>query len=210
MAQLSQHELARRILRDDGEVIAVDKPFDLPSTGQQLDDPDSLQFALIERHGSMVWAIHQLDADTTGVNVFVTQRRLVKQWQSKLRFPTAHKSYLAIVHGRVAGAEVLVDADIDGRTAVTRIDPLDQTEGASLIRVWIETGRTHQIRIHLKRIGHPLLGEQWYRRPGCSLHPRQALHAHSIQLPEITLTAPVPGDMRSLADRLGLTLPLDH
>jgi len=210
MALLSQQDLAQRILLDEDGVVVVDKPFDLPSTGRQLDDPDSLQYALIERHGAMVWAVHQLDADTTGVNVFVTQRPLVKRWQSRLRFPAAEKTYLAVVHGRVAGAEFLVDADIDGRSAITRVHRIDQTDAASLVRVVIETGRTHQIRIHLQRVGHPLLGERWYRQPRCTRHPRQALHARSISLPHTTLTAPIPADLRALVERLGLALPGDH
>lgn len=210
MAHLSQQELTRRILREEGGLIAVDKPFDLPSTGRQLDDPDSLQYALIERCGAMVWAVHQLDADTTGVNLFASERALVKEWQSKLQYPSARKSYLGVVHGEVTGTEVLIDSSIDGRRAITKIHPIDRAPGTSLLRIWLETGRTHQIRIHLGRIGHPLLGEGWYRQPRCTRHPRQALHAHCIRLPETTLTAPIPDDLRSLAKQLGLAMPEDH
>lgn len=210
MVQLSQEELERRILNEADGLVVVDKPFDLPSTGQQLDDPDSLQHALIERYGTMTWAVHQLDADTSGVNLFVRERQLVKVWQGRLRYPTARKEYFGILHGSVAGAELLVDTDIEGRHAVTRICPLERCADATLARIWLETGRTHQIRIHLERIGHPLLGERWYRRPQCTRHPRQALHAHRVHLPDATLVAPIPADLRSLAGELGLSLASGH
>jgi 23S rRNA pseudouridine1911/1915/1917 synthase len=210
MAQLSQEELELRILREDGGLVVVDKPFDLPSTGRQLEDSDSLQYALIQRYGSMTWAVHQLDADTTGVNVFVQQRELVKVWQARLRFPAACKSYLGIIHGNVPDAGMLLDTEIDGRQAVTRIQPLDQTDEAALLRIEIETGRTHQIRIHLQSIGLSLFGEEWYRPTKCTQHPRQALHAQRIQLPDTTLEAPVPADLLSLAGKLGLNIPENH
>jgi 23S rRNA pseudouridine1911/1915/1917 synthase len=88
---------------------------------------------------------------------------------------------------------------------------LDAAGGFSVLQIRLETGRTHQIRIHLAAIGHPLLGEAWYRSPRCSRHGRQALHAFGLSFadpgPPQHLVAPLPQDLLDLAARLGLALP---
>jgi 23S rRNA-/tRNA-specific pseudouridylate synthase len=209
-------------------MIAVDKPWGVPSTGRQLDDPDSLQFALMQRCGEMVWAVQQLDADTSGVNIFVRTKTLVPEWQQRMRYPNGVKTYLAIVHGRIGFDERRIEAPIgvlreepsrqlgvttDGQRAVTQVHVLDRTKDAGLLRVRIETGRTHQIRIHLASIGHPLFGEDWYREPRCREHPRQALHALRVEFGDAGLTqsieSPWPDDLRALTERLRLKAPTE-
>ena len=66
--------LEERILLEQDGVLALDKPPGIPTSGLSLDDPDCLQHALMERHGGMVWAVHQIDADTSGVNLFVKEK----------------------------------------------------------------------------------------------------------------------------------------
>lgn len=225
LATLSQAELQRRILFESEDVVVVDKPWGIPSTGRRLSDPDSVQYALMQRYVSMTWAVHQLDADTSGVNVFVRRRNLVKVWQTRMRFPTGEKTYLAVVHGEFT-ADRTIEAPVgvvrttpsrhlgiaaDGRRAVTRFEVLSRNTDFSLLRVQIETGRTHQIRIHATSIGHPLVGETWYRETPCRRHPRQALHAfelrfHDKEEPE-ALTCPVATDLLELIRSLDLHLP---
>ncbi len=77
LATISQADLDLRILFETDRVVVVDKPWGVPSTGRRLDDPDSLQYALVQRYVSMTWAVHQLDADTSGLNVFVRRRESV-------------------------------------------------------------------------------------------------------------------------------------
>lgn len=223
---LAPSELERRTLFESSGLVAIDKPWGLPSTGRRLDDPDSLQFALMHRYGAMVWAVHQLDADTTGVNLFVRSKELVAHWKQRMQFPNGTKTYLAVVHGQVELAEQRIDAPIGvlreepsrhlgltttGQRAVSNLRVLDRTDDASLLRVRIETGRTHQIRIHLTSIGHALFGEDWYREPKCTAHPRQALHAARIDLLDdedpLTIASPLPEDLRVLLRELGLKLP---
>jgi len=225
---LEQAELERRILFEGGGVIAVDKPWGLPSTGRGLDDDDCLQFALMQRHGAMVWAVHQLDADTSGVNLFVCSRGLVPHWQQRMQFPNGTKTYLAIVHGKVDFDERRIEAPIGvvsetpsrqlgvvvgGQRAATVVHVLDRSRTAGLLRVRIETGRTHQIRIHLGSLGHPLFGEDWYREPKCSAHPRQALHAWRVEFGDDespqSIESPLPEDLRTLIDDQRLKLPRD-
>jgi len=217
--------LAQRLLYEHDGVVVVDKPPGVPSTGRDTTDPDSVQYALIRHFGAMTWAVHQLDADTSGVNVFVREKRLVPRWQNRMRFPNGHKTYLAVVHGTVRSDAQLIDLPIGvlatqpskqlgvtaaGRPARSRVRVLDRGDSCSLLRVQIETGRTHQIRIHLAALGHPLLGEEWYRTPPCTQHERQALHAWSLHFddgkaPQM-LRSPLPDDLLRLLDARRLSL----
>lgn len=227
MNPLSRDELDERSLyRKDG-LWVLNKPHDLPTSGRSLKDPDCLQAQLMELHGAMVWAVHQLDADTTGLNLFVTEKRLVHQFKQRMTWPRCVKSYLAVVHGIPDRDQIHQDAPIgvhpgdaqrglgvnpDGRAASTHFEILARGKDLSLARVRIETGRTHQIRIHAAAMGHPLVGEEWYRDPPCRLHPRQALHAHRLKFrdgdePRV-FEAPVPEDLRHLCERLGLDLSI--
>ncbi len=214
---------ARLLLERDG-VLAVDKPAGLPTSGRNLDDPDCLQFALMRRYGQMVWAVHQLDADTSGINLFVMEKALVPIWQRRLQFPNARKLYLAIVEGIVSFQEKRIELPIGpvdpgglgvtacGKHAVTHVGVRGHGRDCSLVEVMIETGRTHQIRIHLAHLGHPLVGEDWYAPNRPRRHDRQALHAWKLGVAEAqeptSLVCPRPPDFVDLAERLGLAAAL--
>ncbi len=222
------------ILYDDGRIVAVDKPPGLPSTGRDRSDPRSLEHRLAQHFGRTVWALHQLDADTSGVILFALRRSLVPLWAERLA-RHATKRYLAICHGVPRFKKTTVDAAIaptgrrtppywrvvtggtrtvaGARAARTRFRVLDATDRHALLEVILLTGRTHQARLHAAHLGHPLVGERVYRRPLCDEHPRHALHAHVLEFDDgrkpRRITAPVPDDLRALARRLGLRLPDD-
>jgi 23S rRNA-/tRNA-specific pseudouridylate synthase len=222
-----------RLIYDDGRVIAVDKPAGLPSTGRDRDDPGSLEHRLAIQVGGQVWAVHQLDADTSGVIVFVTRKSLVARWAERLSSRCADKRYLAVCHGTPHFTEIEVAAAIaatgrrtppfwrvvtDGsaeraRAATSRLKVLDRTPAHALIEVTLVTGRSHQARLHLAHVGHPLVGERVYRTPPCSEHPRQALHAHAIRFRDggtpAELVAPLAADLQALCRRLGLRVAAD-
>ncbi|MBY0278808.1 RNA pseudouridine synthase [Candidatus Binatia bacterium] len=216
---------------DDGRVVVLDKPSGLPATGRDRDDPRSLEFQLSRRLGRTVWAVHQLDADTSGVIVFVTRKSLVAPWAERLA-SRADKQYLAICHGvpKFDGLEVnapigptgsrippwwrIARPDDDGaRGATSRLRVLARAQRHALLEVTLVTGRTHQARLHLAHLGHALVGEKVYRPGPCGEHPRHALHAHAIRFRDggepSRFVAPLPADLRRLAGRLGLQLPDD-
>lgn len=212
------------LLERHGDLLVVNKPHGWPTSGHTLADPDCVQWLLMQEVGGMVWAAHQLDADTSGVCLFACNKKLVTQVQELLSRPETRKEYLAIVSGEPDWEE------IEERSPIGRIDErtlgvhsagkparsvfrvLDRRGGFAVIAARIFTGRTHQIRIHLSHLGHPLVGEEWYANPPCKLHFRQALHARSIHfaengiLPVDTVSAPLPADLLELAERLGLRL----
>jgi 23S rRNA pseudouridine1911/1915/1917 synthase len=144
--------------------------------------------------------VHRLDKDTSGLMVVArtleAQTDLVRQLQAR----TVKRVYLAVVLGQPPQCGV-VDAPIGrhpvhrtrmavvegGREARTRYQVLERFPGAALVECRLETGRTHQIRVHLSHLGHPLVGDATYRRRRCGsplidAFPRQALHARSLGL----------------------------
>lgn len=218
------------LLHDDGRVLVVDKPPGLPATGRTRDDPASLEHRLAAYVGRTVWAVHQLDADTSGVIVFVARKSLVPLWAERLS-RHADKEYLAICHGAPAFEALTVEAAVvptgrrsapywrvaahagepGARDARSRLQVLDRTSDHALVRVTLLTGRTHQARLHLAYVGHPLVGEKIYRARPCNGHPRHALHAHALRFHDDRepheLVAPLAPDLVQLAARLGLRTP---
>jgi len=232
--------IAECIVHSDRELVVVDKPPGLVSGGpdRQFDgeaNPRQSVESLLVRHlGRPIWTVHQLDRNTTGLNCFVLKASLVAAWNERLKVPGT-KHYLAIVHGTPEVAdpsfELVVDLSLGERVAssgktfpavMPMIDPtarpaksrvrfLASHGGFALALVVPETGRTHQVRLHLAAIGHPLVGEHLHRDPPCTLHPRHALHAVRLDFqatatrPALHLAAPIPADLVDLAARLGLT-----
>ena len=218
-------DIAPHIIAQHGDLIVLNKPHDWPTTGRSLADDDCLQYHLIQHFGQRVWAIHQLDADTSGLCLFSLSKQLVTELQALWGDPETLKRYLCIVKGEPAWNTIDERSPIgkvsqrslgvtaEGKSAHTRFQVLHRHHGYALLGARLFTGRTHQIRIHLAHLGHPLLGEEWYTDPPCTLHPRQALHATCIQFPntaplsKISFHAPLAADLRQLTTTLGLQHP---
>ncbi|MFH0944483.1 MAG: RNA pseudouridine synthase [Planctomycetota bacterium] len=216
-------DLAQTILFQSPDLVVIDKPPGLPTTGITLEDENCLQFHLMRHFGRMVWAVHQLDADTSGVNIFTLVRRQVAVVKKRMEAPSGVKEYLAFCHGEAEFDCKDVDLPIgfldsertqlgitaSGRPARSQVSVLERKNGFSALKVRIFTGRTHQVRIHLSHLNHPLVGEYWYRPKPCTLWPRQALHAASVRFedglsPE-GFAAPLAADLQELGRKLGFT-----
>lgn len=176
-----------------------------------------------------VRAVHRLDRDTSGLMVFArtipAERHLVRQFSKH----TITRAYLAIVHGDVKeqtiettlvrdrgdGRRGSQSGAADGQRAVTHVRPLAQLGKYTLVECRLETGRTHQIRIHLSELGHVVCGDKVYCQPlrGKALvdksgAPRLALHAaelglvHPITGEDLHFTMPLPPDLAEFVERL--------
>src|SRR5690606_9238494 len=146
--------------------------------------------------GAPVRPVHRLDRDTTGLVMFARNPEAEALLAHQLRRHTVHRRYFALVHGRPRPGtirSVIADDRGDGlrgsvrgrpgRESVTHVDVVEHLRGATLIACRLETGRTHQIRIHLAEAGHMLLGERGYVRDhrGPVLPaPRVMLHAAEL------------------------------
>ena len=201
-----------RILHDDHEVVVLDKPAGLltvPGKGPHLAD------CLIERVRRVfptVLLVHRLDRDTSGVILFaltpLAQRHLGWQFEGR----ATRKAYVARVWGEMAEAEGVVDLPLrvdwpnrprqivaaDGKPAVTRWMRLKAGGGESRVRLHPETGRSHQLRVHMQALGHPILGDPFYAEGPARDFPRLMLHSESLRFrhPDggrsMTVAAPAP------------------
>lgn len=166
--------------------------------------------------------INRLDRDTSGLlmiakNAFA-QQILSKQMQNNV----VEKKYLAIVKGRVEKDFGTIDEKIgltddepmirkvieDGQRSITHFEVIERFKDATLVRLNLETGRTHQIRVHMKHIGHPLIGDELYGDGDKSLIDRQALHAESLRFlqprtnEKVFVKAEMPDDIKLLLKKL--------
>ena len=171
-------------------------------------------------------AIHRLDRDTTGCVVFAKSGDMQTKLEQMLSEGKIHRQYLAVVCGdgrRLAEEmpEGRIDMPIardmfspnrrvvsqDGQRAVTHFRVEKASAEMSLLRLWLETGRTHQIRVHLAHCHYPVLGDKMYGRAS-RLLGRQALHAAALELvhpvsgENIRIEAPMPGDLASIVERI--------
>jgi len=180
--------------------------------------------------------VHRLDKDTSGVIVVAKDdeayHHLIKQFKNR----TVDKVYLAIVYGKFSQDEGLIDSVIGrhpsqrkrmstrtkkGRSAITRWRKVEEFDSCTLLEIFPKTGRTHQIRVHLSSIGHPIFGDPLYGRkgrPGAIHDPalkeclkklnRQALHAQRLELTHprtgerTPFVSPVPRDMKEVMEWL--------
>ena len=201
-------------------------PFDENETGTLS---ELVEAALRRKGGSHapLGIVHRIDKETSGLVVFartLTAKRVLKQ---QFRVHSVKRGYWALAHGTVApgrlasrlvkdrgdGRRGSTDNPTLGREAVTHVRVLEKLHGATLVECRLETGRTHQIRIHLAETGHPLLGERVYSknfRGSLISAPRMMLHAFELGFEHPTTGAPLhfeqpmPPDMQELKRALGV------
>ena len=228
--------IALEIVHEDAALLVLNKPAGLvvhPGSGNWQ---GTLLNGLLHHHPPLAaipraGIVHRLDKDTSGLLVVAktleAQTDLVRQLQAR----TVVRQYLALAHGVVA-RDGSVDAPIGrhqtqrtrmavterGRAARTHYRVLERYANATLLECSLDTGRTHQIRVHLQSIGHPLVGDPVYRAgrrvchnnaPGpLASFKRQALHAYRLGLVHplsgaaMQWEAPLPADLRALLSRM--------
>jgi 23S rRNA pseudouridine1911/1915/1917 synthase len=204
----------------DGEVVVVRKPAGL-DTVPFGDAVDALDRRLAATLGAPVRVVHRLDRDTTGLLMFARTAAAEGRLAHQLRRHTVHRRYLAIAHGDVAAGTIrsfLAEDRGDGlrgsvpnrklgKEAITHVEVVERLRGATLVGCQLETGRTHQIRIHLAEQGHMLLGERGYLRehrgeviaaPRILLHAAELGFEHPGTGAAMRFEAPMPADMAAV------------
>lgn len=217
------------VLYLDEHLLVVVKPAGLlvhPTHAGERDTLLSRARRELYRHtgDAALFVVHRLDRDTSGVMVFARRHEVATALQRQFRLHSVGRSYLALVAGDLRAA-CTVDADIGrprpssrraavspgtGKAALTRVQPVEQLKGATLVEAQLGTGRTHQVRVHLASLGHPVLGDTVYgaRQQKPVPPPRLALHAHRLSFVHpvtgavLDFRAPLPADLRHLLRHL--------
>lgn len=215
-------ELPFPIVYEDEDIVAVNKPADMPihpslnNYENTLGNAAAYYFA--KQGKSFIFrCINRLDRDTTGLTILAKHMVSCSILQSDMVERKISREYLAIVEGVFENAEGTIDAPIgrkegstiermidyeNGERAVTHYRVLEQKENVAMLALKLETGRTHQIRVHMTSIGHPLIGDFLYNPQNKGMS-RQALHAwklsfnHPITNKTLKLEAPMPEDMKT-------------
>jgi RluA family pseudouridine synthase len=229
-ATSTQADIPVDVLYEDDHLLIVNKPAGIMVHPVHREDTETLVHALLGYFRSKgeqagVHPVHRLDKQTSGA-VLVAKSSYGHQLADRLlRDGGIHREYLAVLGGQLEQERGTVDAPIgrdprhptrrrvteQGEPAVTHFEVVARSAETTLVRVRLETGRTHQIRVHFQHIGHPLLGDALYggnRRR----FPRQALHAyrlrftHPLSSAEVEVKAGLPQDLASLIEtEYGLT-----
>jgi len=218
-----------RIAYEDEHVLVVDKAPGVvvhPAKGHREDTLSQL-LAGVAGGGDPQRAgiVHRLDRDTSGLLVVARSERAHAELQRALQQREIEREYLALVHGRPPARSGTIDAPIGrdarvrtrmavggahAREARTHFELDNALATTSLLRLRLETGRTHQIRVHLQAIGHPLVGDPEYGSRGTPdafglqrqfLHATRLAFAHPLSGEPIDVDSPLPADLRAALER---------
>ena len=209
------------IVYEDEDLIVINKPAGLPIHPSLNHYEDSLANGLAYYYESqgkpfIFRCANRLDKNTSGLTVIAKHLVSANILSTMVKNRQLHREYYAIVRGSLDEKSGTIDAPIgrvddsiitrqvdfeNGERAVTHYEVIKENKGHSLVSIHLETGRTHQIRVHFKHIGHPLIGDHLYN-PDYEYMTRQALHSHKIEFThpitgeQLSFTADLPSDMQ--------------
>lgn len=226
---LKPEDIPLDIVYEDDDVLVVNKPQGMvvhPAPGH----PDHTLVNALMYHSPLSTIngefrpgiVHRIDKDTSGLLMVAKNDRAHQSLAAQLKAKTTKREYIALVHGRIKEEKGTIDAPLgrsrkdrkkqaivaNGRHAVTHFKVLERYRNYTLIKCRLETGRTHQIRVHLASIGHPLAGDPLYgprkTLPGRGqyLHARLLGFVHPTTGKEVVFTAPLPAYFQQMIANL--------
>jgi len=230
-AQLAAEDVPYSIVYQDEWLLVVDKPAGVvvhPAPGHEH---GTLAQGLVAEgahggHESRPGIVHRLDKDTSGLLIVARRDDAYRRLVAAMERRDIHRTYLALLSGDLPQESGMIDAPIGrhlrdrkrmslhtaaGKRAVTHFEVLARARGFTLARVVLETGRTHQIRVHFSALGYPVAGDVQYGRPP---RPeglrRQFLHSARLEFPHpedgraVNCVSPLPAELAEFLERLGL------
>lgn len=214
------------ILFNDDHILILNKPAGLLSQPDKTQAPDvaeTLKTFLTQNNSPTPFlaAVHRLDRNTTGTLVLAKNQKIAQNLSDQIFQNKMERHYSAIAKGDTGDEGTInlpltknektneVRVDPKGKSAITNFKRIEKLPNSSFLDIWLETGRSHQIRVHLAHEKHPLLGDKKYApRPWCDIFHRPALHARSVKFAhpitknQIFVEAPLPDDMKELLQSL--------
>jgi 23S rRNA pseudouridine1911/1915/1917 synthase len=228
------------IIFENEHFIALNKPAGMLSIPDRVQSEPSLKDLLIQKYGS-IFTIHRLDKETSGIIIFAKDEETHKYFSKQFEERSVEKFYVGLVHGSLPNESGTVDAPImehpifkgqmvvnkNGKPSVTDYAVMEDLTKYSVVKFQLHTGRTHQIRVHAKNMGHPLVCDPLYgdgkpvmlsaikKKFKLSKHDdeerpllnRVALHSYQLKFKDaegtaFDLTAELPKDIRALLQQL--------
>lgn len=224
---LSAESMLLNIIYEDEDLLILNKPPGIPvhptETGQTGTLANGVAFHFLQQNETCkVRPVHRLDQNTSGVIAFAKNQYTHQHLDNQLRNRELKREYLAVAEGNILEDSFTIELPIGrqpnhptkrmvspkGEPAVTHLEVLEHLDKATLVLLRLETGRTHQIRVHLSHLGHPLWGDRLYGSKSATLIKRQALHALRLSLTHprngeaVIFEAPLPEDMDKLISNL--------
>jgi 23S rRNA pseudouridine1911/1915/1917 synthase len=200
------------IVFEDEDVVVVDKPPGLLTAPTPESDRNNLASMLARREGGApVHVVHRIDLETSGLLVFGKTELANRELSDRFRAHDLGREYLAVVAGAFPDATRVIERPVGGKRAITHVAVEERLgPGATLLRCRLETGRTHQIRLHAQAEGHPVLGDPRYggapgpvtRPPRLALHATLLAFAHPRTCAALSFTSPLPPDLAAWLDSL--------
>ncbi|MBR2791165.1 MAG: RluA family pseudouridine synthase [Erysipelotrichaceae bacterium] len=228
VSRIMATELKLSVLYEDEDLMVVDKQAGIPIHPSRLNNTETLANAvanyLTDKGIDPVFhCINRLDKDTSGLTIIAKNMYAASLLSEMIRIRTIKRDYLAICEGIFRNKQGSVCAPItrngtsmiryvdheNGEYAETDYQVTGEGNGLSLVKLTLKTGKTHQIRVHMKHIGHPLIGDRLYN-PDNRIMERQALHAqkltftHPVTGMNISITSDIPADMESVIRKYGI------
>ena len=223
--------IAAAVVYEDERLLALDKPSGIAAHGGSGVTFGAIELLRALRPGASLELVHRLDRDTSGILVIAKRRSALLELQGLFRDGAIGKRYLALLVGKLArsgftvdvplersalqGGERMVRVGEEGKASVSHFRLVERRGGHSLAEVAIDTGRTHQIRVHAHHIGHPVAGDDKYgdREANRRLRDqaglrRLFLHAAAMEFSleqgrrPYLLSAPLPAELSEVLDRL--------
>jgi 23S rRNA pseudouridine1911/1915/1917 synthase len=200
-----------KVVFEDDDLVVVEKPPGLLTAPTPESDRNNLSDLLARRPGSAgrILVVHRIDLETSGLVVFAKTELANRELSARFRVHDLDRVYLAVVDGAFPDTIRVVDRPVGGRRAVTHVEVRERFgTRATLLGCRLETGRTHQIRLHLSAEGHPVMGDTRYGRRGPTAAPRMALHAtllafgHPRDGKRLQFDSPLPPDLAGLVAEL--------
>ena len=220
--RIEPQDISLDIIYEDEDILVVNKPPFMPIHPTVNHEKNTLANAVMyyyQKQGleHVFRCMNRLDTNTSGLTIMAKHKYSGAQLGDAMRNRKIHREYSAIVWGDDLPDEGCINMPIgkkegsviermvraDGLDAITHYQVLQRRNGLAVVRLKLETGRTHQIRVHMKAIGHPLIGDELYA-PEHMLMSRQALHSAKLVFPhpmtgqEMTLECPIPNDMMQI------------
>lgn len=185
--KLPRHNL----IFEDDDILVVEKPAGLLTAPTPESDRGNLADVLSRERGTGLFVVHRIDLDTSGVLVFAKSEEANRQLSDTFRDHKIERQYLAVVDGLWPKDLLSIDQDVGGKHALSHFEHVEALgDRATLVQVRLETGRTHQIRLHAASAGHPVLGDKQHGQVSDLAPPRMALHAKLLEFAHPTSGEP--------------------